>query len=122
MGYPSDLHISSAIGREHLVHSGPLGGSHRIEVITMHARFIQPGPAEGGRGIRGTFYPSQASEGARSIGPALGKVALVLIAMAVVRTIVANHGHRDEESRQSRRRRMIAELHRELHAEEPSAG
>jgi hypothetical protein len=98
-----------------------MGGVARTEVITMHARVIQPGAGEGGRGIRGTFYPSQAPEG-RSIGPALGKVALVLIAVAVVRTIVANHGHRDGESRRSRRRRMIAELHRELHAEEPSAG
>ena len=86
----------------------------------MHARFIQPGAAEGGRGIRGTFYPSEESAGARSIGPALGKIALVLIAMAVVRTIVANHGHRDGESRRSGRRRMIAELHRELHAEDAS--
>ena len=84
----------------------------------MHARLMQPGPAEGGRGIRGTFYPTEESPGARSIGPALGKVALVLMAMAVVRTIMANHGHRDGDSRRSGRRRMIAELHRELHAED----
>jgi hypothetical protein len=86
----------------------------------MHARLMQPGPAEGGRGIRGTFYPSEESAGARSIGPALGKVAVVLIAMAVVRTIVANHGHRDGESRRGGRRRMIADLDRELHAEDAS--
>ena len=86
----------------------------------MHARFMQPGSAEGGRGVRGTFYPSDESTGARSIGPALGKVALVLIAMVVVRTIIANHGNRDGESRRSGRRRMIAELHRELHTEDAS--
>ena len=84
----------------------------------MHARFIQPGAAEGGRGVRGTFYPSEESADARSIGPALGKIVLALIAMAVVRTIVANHGHRGGESRRSRRRRMIAQLHRELHADD----
>lgn len=84
----------------------------------MHARLMQPGPAEAGRGIRGTFYPSDESMGGRSIGPTLGKVALVLVAMALVRGIVANHGHRGGESRRSGRRRMIAELHRELHAED----
>ena len=87
----------------------------------MHARLMQPGPADGGRGIRGTFYPSEESAGARSIGPAVGKMVLVLIAVAVVRTIVANHGHRDGESRGRRRRRMIAELHRELHADASQA-
>ncbi len=86
----------------------------------MHARFIQPGPTEGDRGIRGTFYPSDESAGARSIGPALGKIAVVLVAMALVRTVIGRHGHGDGESRRGRRRRMIAELHRELHAEDAS--
>ena len=86
----------------------------------MHARFNQSAVAETGRGIRGTFYPSTDAPGARSIGPALGKIFVVLVAMAVVRTIVSHGGRHGGESRWSRRRGMIAELHRELHAEEAS--
>jgi hypothetical protein len=100
--------------------SGPAGGPHRTEVITMHARFNQSAVAETGRGIRGTFYPSTDSSGARSIGPALGKIVVVVVAMALVRSIVSHGGRRGGESRFSRRRGMIAELHRELHAEEAS--
>ena len=83
----------------------------------MHARMMQAGPTDGGRGIRGTFYPSDETAGARSIGPALGKIAVALFAMAIVRNIVSGHGHGDGESRRSRRRRMLVELHRELHAD-----
>jgi hypothetical protein len=86
----------------------------------MHARFTPSGPTDVGRGIRGTFYPSDESAGSRSMGPALGKIAVVLLAMALVRTIIGRHGHGDGESRRSGRRRMIADLHRELHAAEAS--
>ena len=58
----------------------------------MHARFNQSAVAETGRGIRGTFYPSTDSLGERSIGPAVGKIVAVLVAMAVVRTIVGHGG------------------------------
>ena len=85
----------------------------------MHARFNQSAVAGTGRGIRGTFYPS-ADSSERSIGPALGKIVVVLVAMAVARNIVGHAGRRGGESRWSRRRNMIAELHRELHAEEAS--
>jgi hypothetical protein len=86
----------------------------------MHARFNQSAVAETGRGIRGTFYPSSDSLGQRSIGPAAGKVVAILVAMAVVRTIVSHGGRHGGESRWNRRRGMIADLHRELHAEEAS--
>jgi hypothetical protein len=86
----------------------------------MHARFNQSAVAESGRGIRGTFYPSEGSPGAGSIGPALAKIGVVLLAMAVFRGIVGHGGRHGGESRRSRRRGMIAELHRELHAEEAS--
>ena len=49
----------------------------------MHARFNQSAVAETSRGIRGTFYPSEGSPGARSIGPAVAKIVAVLVAMAV---------------------------------------
>ena len=52
------------------------------------------------------------------MGPALGKIAMVLIAIALVRNVIGRHGHGDGESRRSGRRRMIAELHRELHVED----
>src|SRR4026209_2968627 len=98
----------------------------------MHARFNQSAVAETGRGIRGTFYPSSDSIGERSIGPAVGKVVAILVAMAVVRTNVSHGGRprggaRRERrrggvggARWKRRRGSIAELHRELHAEEAS--
>jgi hypothetical protein len=85
----------------------------------MHARFNQSAVADTGRGIRATFYPSTDSS-ERSIGPAVGKIVVVLVAMAVARNIVGHAGRRGGESRWSRRRNMIAELHRELHAEEAS--
>ena len=86
----------------------------------MHARFSQSAPVETGGGVRGTFYPSEAMPGARSVGPALVKLVAVVVALGVVRTILANHGRHDGEPRRSRRRQMIAELHRELHAEDAS--
>ena len=58
----------------------------------MHARFNQSAVAETGRGIRGTFYPSEGSPGARSIGPAVAKIVAVLVAMAVVRNVVGHGG------------------------------
>ena len=67
----------------------------------MHARFTPSGPADAGRGIRGTFYPSDESAGVRSMGPALGKIAMVLIAIALVRNVIGRHGHGDGESRRS---------------------
>jgi hypothetical protein len=87
----------------------------------MHARFNQSAVAETGRGIRGTFYPSTDSS-ERSIGPALGKIVVVLVAMAIARNMFGHAGRHGGESRWSRRRGMIAELRRELHAEEASPG
>jgi len=80
----------------------------------MHATTRSNGP-EPTRGIRGVFYPSDDRSGAHS---ALPKIIAVLAAMALVRTVVARHHGGGGSSRWSRRREMIAELHRELHAQE----
>ena len=82
----------------------------------MHATMRSTGPQEPTRGIRGVFYPSDDRSEAHSAFP---KVIAVLVAMALVRTVIArHHGGGGGSSRWSRRREMIAELHRELHAQE----
>jgi hypothetical protein len=76
------------------------------------------GPSELSRGgVRGVFYPGDDRAEARSFVP---KVIAVLVAMALVRTVARHHAG-DGSSRRSRRREMIAQLHRELHAQEETA-
>ncbi len=85
----------------------------------MHAVMRTQNPADSGRGIRGTFYPSEgAGGGGGSMGAVLPKVIGVVVAMAVVRTVIASAKHHGGSSRWGRRREAIAELHRELHAED----
>ena len=92
----------------------------------MHATMRSSGTPEPTRAIRGVFYPSDDRGDARFVVP---KVIAAGIAMALVRTVIANVGRHHGgggSSRLSRRREMIAELHRELHAQEeatpPAAG
>ncbi len=85
----------------------------------MHGTFRQDQPGEAGGPIKGTFYPSQSRHGG---GSALPKLLAILVAMAVIRNVVAtvkrNHGG---GSHWSRRREAIADLHRELHAGDATA-
>lgn len=87
----------------------------------MHATFRQHGPAESGRPIRGTFYPGEGS-GGRSMAAVLPKLLAILVAIAVVRNVVAGARHHGGSSMRSRRRQAIAEFHRELHAEDQADG
>jgi hypothetical protein len=89
----------------------------------VHATFGQSGPAltDAVRGIRGTFYPVEGPSGGGSAGSALAKVAIVIVALAVARNIIGRGGARHGGSMMGRRRQMIAELHRELHAEDAAA-
>jgi hypothetical protein len=80
----------------------------------MHATMRSTGPTQPVRGIRGVFYPSDDRAEARSFVP---KVIGILVAMALVRTVLARH-HGGGGSRWNRRREMIADLHRQLHAQE----
>ena len=84
----------------------------------MHAVMRTQNPVDSGRGVRGTFYPSEGAGGGGSIGAILPKVIGVMVAMAVVRTVIASAKHHGGSSRWGRRREAIAELHRELHAED----
>jgi len=84
----------------------------------MHATFRQHQSGGPDMPIRGTFYPSSTAHGGGSIASALPKLLAILVAMAVVRTVVgAKRGH-GGSGRRGRRREAIAQLHRELHAEE----
>ena len=86
----------------------------------MHATLRSFGPSEPTLGIRGVFYPGDDRPEARSFVP---KLIAVLVAMALVRTVVArHHGGGEGSSRWNRRRQMIADLHRELHAQDEAAG
>ena len=87
----------------------------------MHATFRQHGTTEPGRPIRGTFYPSDGPHAGGSVGSIVPKLLAVLVAMAVVRTIVGGKRRHGGESRWSRRREAIAEFHRELHAQDPAS-
>ena len=87
----------------------------------MHATFRQSPPTESGRPIRGTFYPSDGPGGGGSTGSMLPKVIGILVAMAVIRTVVGAKRHHGGSSGWSRRREAIAEFHRELHASETGA-
>jgi hypothetical protein len=98
-----------------------MGGIDRTKVNLMHATFRQSAPSGAARGIRGTFYPADGSGGSGAAGSALAKVAFIVVGLAVVRGIVAHASRRHGVSGVSRRRQMIAELHRELHAEDAAA-
>ena len=97
--------------------------SNELEVTKpMHGTMRSYGTPEQTRGIRGVFYPSDDRADARSFVP---KVIATLVAMALVRTVISRHHGGGRSSGWSRRREMIAELHRELHAQEdatPAAG
>lgn len=85
----------------------------------MHATFRQHWPTEPRGPIRGTFYPSDGPGGGGSITAALPKLLAILVAMAVVRTVLSGVARRHGgSSRWSRRREAIAEFHRELHAQD----
>ena len=82
----------------------------------MHATFRQSGTADPGRPIQGTFYPSDARQGAASVVSLLPKLLAILVAMAVVRNVVGAKRRHGGPSGMSRRREAIAQFHRELHA------
>ena len=87
----------------------------------MHATFRQHPSGGPGMPIRGTFYPSTAADGGGSLASALPKLLAILVAMAVVRTVVgAKRGH-GGSGRWSKRQEAIAQLHRELHARDEAA-
>ena len=86
----------------------------------MHAAFRQQQPAESG--IRGTFYPNDGRGGGGSIGSVVPKLVAILVAMAVIRTVVGAKRHHGGSSMRSRRREAIAEFHRELHADDAKVG
>jgi hypothetical protein len=50
------------------------------------------------------------------VGAVIPKVIAIVVAMALVRSIVAGKRHAHGPGRWSRRREAMAELHRELHA------
>jgi hypothetical protein len=83
----------------------------------MHATMRAHGPEQSTRGIRGTFYPSDGPTGG-SRGAILPKLIAIVVAMAVVRTVIHVGKRHAGPSRSSRRREAIAEFHRSLHAEE----
>jgi hypothetical protein len=87
----------------------------------MHATIRHAGPADAVQGIRGTFYADAGSRPERSIGSGLAKIAVLLVAVAVVRGVIGRAGGHRGVSGMTRRRQMIAELHRELHAEDAAA-
>jgi hypothetical protein len=95
-----------------------MSGPQRTEVNLMHATIRAAAPADIGRGIRGTFVPDDGPGVNRSMGAGLAKLAVVLVAIAVARNVIGHGGRHGGESRMSRRRQMIADLHRQLHAEE----
>jgi hypothetical protein len=89
----------------------------------MHASMRQFGPADRGRPLRGTFYPSQSSTGGAGFAAAIPKVLGVLLAVLVLRTVAraaGRHAH-GGSSRWGRRRSAITEFHRELHAQDAGA-
>lgn len=89
----------------------------------MHATMRHSGPADSARPIRGTFYPSGSSAGGAGFASPLPKILGVLLAVVVLRTLAraaGRHGH-GGSSGWSRRREAIAELHRELHAQDAAA-
>ena len=96
-------------------------GPHIAEVSLMHATFRQSAPPDVGRGIQGTFYPSRGPGDGRAAGSAIARVAVVLMALAVARAVIGHAGRHGGGTGMSRRRQMIAELHRELHAEDAAA-
>ena len=84
----------------------------------MQAMMRHYGPPEAGRPVRGTFYPSELSGGA-GVSSALPKILAVLVGVIALRTIARAAGRaHGAQSRWSRRREAIAELHRELHAQD----
>lgn len=87
----------------------------------MHATFRQSQLTESGRPIRGTFYPSAGPGGGGSIGSMLPKLIGILVAMAVIRTVMGAKRHHGGSSRWTGRREAIAEFHRDLHAEDATA-
>jgi hypothetical protein len=91
-------------------------GPTRTEVNLMQPTLRSSASSAPG-GLRGTFYPDEESGAERSIGSGLAKLAVVLVALAVVRGVIGHAGRHGGDSRKSRRRQMIAELHRQLHAE-----
>ena len=84
----------------------------------MHATFKQHQPGETGRPIRGTFYPSDGPQGGGSIASVVPKLIAVLVAVAVIRSVVGAKRHHGGGSRWGTRRGAIAEFHRELHAQD----
>ena len=86
----------------------------------MHATFRQSSSSEPGGPIQGTFYPSDGPRGAASVASVVPKLLAVLVAMAVIRTVVGAKRRHGGSSGMSRRREAIAQFHRELHAEDPT--
>lgn len=82
----------------------------------MHARFSTPPIPGAGRGIKGTFYPDDEPRARGSGHNGIAKLVAVLVAMAVIRNVLAVAKRHGGGSHWSRRREAIVELHRELHA------
>jgi hypothetical protein len=72
--------------------------------------------ADAGRGIKGTFYPDDGPRAGTSGHAGIAKLVAVLVAMAVIRNVMALAKRHGGGSHWSRRREAIAELHRDLHA------
>ena len=64
--------------------------ANAFEVKPMHAVFKQHQPRASGAPIRGTFYPSSDAQERGSAGTMVPKLLAFLVAMAVLRTVVAN--------------------------------
>ena len=83
----------------------------------MHARFESPGTSAGP--IQGTFYPSAAAPGGNG-APLLARLVPVLLGVLALRAIArASRHHR--VGHPARKMKMIARVHRELHAREAAA-
>jgi len=87
----------------------------------MHATYKQHQRGEPGMPIRGTFYASDTPHGGGSIASALPKLLAIVVALAVVRTIVgAKRGHGGARG-WGRRQEAIVQLHRDLHKRDEPA-
>lgn len=88
----------------------------------MHQKLNQFQRAATGMPIRGTFYPSSASNGgAPSLASALPKLLMLFVLTAVVRNVAAAVRAHGGSPRSSRRREALAALHRDLHVADAGA-
>lgn len=97
--------------------SGPIRGPASTEASEpMHATMRHHGYGDIGQGIRGTFYPGDQAGGLMS--SAIPKVIIGLVAVVLVRAMIAGKRHHAGDGRRGRRHEAIAQFHRQLHASE----